>query len=341
MSTRLQFLLVLALASGSATALADSTSPSSPSANATTEARERFQRGVVLYREGSFDAALAEFRRAYELSPNYRVLYNLGQVQVERHDSVAALDSFTQYLQQGGSEIDPERKAQVERDMSMLRGRVAEITVTSNVPGARLSVDGVEVGTLPLTTPLLVNSGIRQIQLEKSGYRSTSRSLTIAGAQPLQVRLNLEPSSEQPSSASPARAGASMGAAESGPQATAGAPARSLSTPFWVSAVATGLFAGTAVTFGILAEQRDQKLDDRLNQFPTDEQAVADARSSLKRDAALTDVFMGASLVAGLATVYFGLTSPSTGERPTAKASARDHLRLDTRGSTLLLSGKF
>ena len=43
------------------------------------EARERFQRGVDLYKEGSFDAALAEFNKAYELAPNFRVLYNMAQ----------------------------------------------------------------------------------------------------------------------------------------------------------------------------------------------------------------------------------------------------------------------
>src|SRR5512145_1254691 len=55
---------------------------SSESGSAVEEASQRFQRAVKLYRERSFDAALAEFNRAYELSPDYRVLYNLGQVQV-------------------------------------------------------------------------------------------------------------------------------------------------------------------------------------------------------------------------------------------------------------------
>jgi len=134
MSIRFRLLLLLAITCRSALVAAEPAAPA-VSASSTTEARERFQRGVALYREGSFDAALAEFRRAYEIAPNYRILYNLAQVQVERHDSVAALSLFGQYLQQGGSELDAERRAQVERDMQSLRGRVVDLTVECNVAG--------------------------------------------------------------------------------------------------------------------------------------------------------------------------------------------------------------
>ena len=42
------------------------------------EARTRFQQGVELYREGSFDAALAEFQKAYELARTPRTTGQLG-----------------------------------------------------------------------------------------------------------------------------------------------------------------------------------------------------------------------------------------------------------------------
>src|SRR5687767_10373630 len=48
-------------------------------------AQSHFRRGVDLYEERNYDGALAEFSRAHELVPNYRVLYNLAQTQVERH----------------------------------------------------------------------------------------------------------------------------------------------------------------------------------------------------------------------------------------------------------------
>jgi hypothetical protein len=334
MSTRFRLLVLLALASHSAIAAAEPAPPAG-SASATTEARERFQRGVALYREGSFDAALAEFRRAYEIAPNYRILYNLAQVQVERHDSVAALTLFGQYLQQGGTEIDAERRAQVERDMQTLRGRVADLTVESNVSGAQLTIDGVEAGTLPLVGPIQVNSGVRQITLAKPGYQSVSRSVTIAGAQPLKLSLSLEPLSGTAEGAA-----AAAGAGNAGKDAKSAGKSHGLSTPFWISAVATGVFTGAAVTFGVVSLNRNHKLDDELNKYPSDPQAIDDARSSLKTSALLTDVFTGAAIVGAAASVYFAITS-SSGEAPPAKTARKERLQLDVSGSQLLLSGRF
>ena len=66
------------------------------------DAQRRFQRGIELYKESDFDAALVEFKRAYELVPSYKILYNLGQVSYQRHDYASALRYFRQYLEEGG-----------------------------------------------------------------------------------------------------------------------------------------------------------------------------------------------------------------------------------------------
>jgi hypothetical protein len=359
MSLRSRLLILLAIASHPALATAEPAAPApstssttnananantSAGASGTAEARERFQRGVALYREGSFDAALAEFRRAYEIAPNYRILYNLAQVQVERHDSVAALTLFEQYLLQGGTEIDAERRAQVERDMQSLRKRVADLTVESNVSGAQLTIDGVEAGTLPLVAPVQVNSGVRQLTLAKPGYQSVSRSVTIAGAQPLKLLLDLQPLDNRTAAATvaPKAATTAAGAAAT----TAHSPthpaqrSRGLSAPFWISAIATGVCTGAAVTFGVISLNRNQKLDDALNQHPTDPQAIDDARQSVKTSAMLTDVFTGAAIVGAVTTLYFALSS-SSHEAPPSKTARKQRLQLGVGGSELLLSGQF
>jgi len=335
MSIRFSLLLLLAITSRSALVAAEPAAPAA-SASSTTEARERFQRGVALYREGSFDAALAEFRRAYEIAPNYRILYNLAQVQVERHDSVAALNLFGQYLQQGGNELDAERRAQVERDMQSLRSRVADLTVECNVAGVQLTIDGVESGTLPLAGPVQVNSGVRQVTLAKPGYQSVSRSLTIAGAQPLKLALTLQPLDARVPAGAAAGAAATTAAGEPKPAEHS----HGLSTPFWVSAISTGVFAGAAVTFGVVTLNRNQKLDDELNRFPTDAAAIESARQSVKTGALLTDVFIGASIVGAAASVYFAVTSGSSEEAP-PKAARKQRLQLGASGSQLILSGRF
>ena len=77
-------------------------------------AAARFQQGVELYREGSYEGALAEFRKAYQISPSYRVLYNIAQTQYALHDYVGAYRSLAQYTTEGLGDITPERRAQVD-----------------------------------------------------------------------------------------------------------------------------------------------------------------------------------------------------------------------------------
>ena len=68
--------LALCLALGPATALAQQQQPPPPAAIA--EARERYQRGIDLFEERNYDAAMAEFQRAYELTRNPAVLFNIS-----------------------------------------------------------------------------------------------------------------------------------------------------------------------------------------------------------------------------------------------------------------------
>jgi hypothetical protein len=318
--TRHASLLVLAasLAFGSA-ASAQTTKPAESGSTDVGEARARFARGVELYKEGSFDAALAEFNKAYEIAPNYRVLYNIAQVQRERHDFVAALRMFQQYMDQGGAEITAERRDQVTKEIAALRGRVAELQVQSDVDGAELFVDGVSVGVLPLGEPALVSAGVRQIELRKSGYLPSSRTLTIAGGETVRPVFTLEKSTSD----APAAA-----AAPTDFDRPVEPPRHRSKAPMWISLAATTLFTGGAVTFGVLTKKANDKLDDQLNTFPASVSDIDDARSSVKRDALLTDGLAAAAIVSGGFFLYFAISgnesssSSTTGTAKTVKVGA-------------------
>jgi len=181
---RLALALLLLLAAAPARA-------AEPNPRALDEARTRFQAGVQLFHEGSFDAALAEFRKAYSLAPSYRVLYNIAQVQFELHDHVEALKTFRQYLQEGGADIPPDRRAQVEGEVQKLERRVSLVEIVVDVDGAQILLDDVPVGTSPLRLPVMVNAGNRRITATKPGRVTTARALTVAGGDRVTVELKL------------------------------------------------------------------------------------------------------------------------------------------------------
>jgi tetratricopeptide (TPR) repeat protein len=259
-------------------------------------AAEHFGQGVELYQEGNLDAALVEFERAYELSPNFRVLYNLAQVQAERQQYVLATDLFERYLSEGKTEISVERKAAVLEELQRLHKRIADLWVEANVDGVEVFIDGVSVGRLPLATAIPINAGVINVRLEKSGFESQTQRMSVAGEEHPRLSVEMVPL------ASSARAREPR---EGGPKTDPEPQLKPNRTAFWVSAAATGAFAGAAATFGVLALNADSKLEDEFDQFPTDSAQIKSTRDDIKLYSILADgLGAGAIVCAGIA-VYF------------------------------------
>lgn len=261
-------------------------------------ARVHFDRGVELYREGSYDGALVEFERYHQLSHNYKILFNIAQVQVERHEYVSAIEHFKRYLNEGEDEIPEDRRNSVLLDIKKLRQRVATLTIDVNTSGAKVFVNGALQGTSPLAAPVSVNVGPCYLRVEKAGFATLERTITVAGADRPRVFLSLiaEPdATPRPLSHSP--------------KVT---PERNL-TPFWVSMGAMVALGGAAATFGVLTGNARDLLDDALLDIPGNADQIDSARSKLRTRAALTDGFGLATLIAGGAAIYFILNPPEEG----------------------------
>lgn len=85
-----------------------------------SRARAHFDQGVAFAKTNAYEAALAEFERAYELVPHYGVLYNIAQAQLALGRTAQARASFERYLSEGGSAITAVRRAEVEAQLARL-----------------------------------------------------------------------------------------------------------------------------------------------------------------------------------------------------------------------------
>ncbi|HRI72204.1 MAG TPA: PEGA domain-containing protein, partial [Polyangium sp.] len=162
-----------------------------PTKEAKEEASRRFQRGRELFNEGDYRTALVEFRRAYELAPNYVVLYNIGNVQFQLSDYAGALDSFEKYLAQGGANIDPKRKADVDKDIEKLRSRVARVEISTSVPDADVTIDDLPIGKTPFGKSIVLNPGRHRIVAVKEGRVTASQTVDVASGDTPSVKLDL------------------------------------------------------------------------------------------------------------------------------------------------------
>jgi tetratricopeptide (TPR) repeat protein len=275
---------------------------------AVDEARQRFQKGVQLFKEWSFEAALAEFRKAYQLAPSYRVLYNIAQVHYELHNYVDALKAFRQYLNEGAGEVPADRRSQVEAEIRKLEGRVGYLEVLANVDSGQIAIDDVPVGVLPMKTPILVNPGVRRVSVTKPGFGTTARNVTIAGGDHAQVHLELNEAVASRARDDSARKPGRVETRSERPR-----------TAMWISLAATGaLGIGTGV-FALLAQDAKRDFEQQLGVFPTTRGDIDEARSTMVRNAAITDGLLAATVVAGGFTVFFALSSG--GSRDPAAAS--------------------
>jgi hypothetical protein len=170
--------------------LAILTSSARAQPNPMDEARTHFKNATELYDANNFRGALVEFKRAYELSPSYKILFNIGQVEMELQDYAEALKAYTRYLREGGPDVPPDRVAQLNAEIERVKGRVGYVVVQTGA-GAEVLVDEVSVGYAPLPEPVPVNTGPHHVTVRSSGREPINRDVDVAGKQQVTVAIDV------------------------------------------------------------------------------------------------------------------------------------------------------
>jgi hypothetical protein len=152
-----------------------------------------FDRATTLYMEGDYVAALIEFKRAYDASPTWQVLFNIGQCYFQLRDYANALVTLRRFAAEGGDRIGREDRATLDAELPDLANRVARITVLSNLDGATVTVDDQVVGITPLSDPMVVSIGMRKIVGTHEGRAPLQQRLALGGGDSIVVRLDFAP----------------------------------------------------------------------------------------------------------------------------------------------------
>lgn len=271
------------------------------------QAAERFQRGLSFYEQGEHKLALVEFERAYELVPDYRVLYNLALVSIQVGGFARARTALEIYLKEAGDQIDAARRSEIEHDLSQLRDRTATVRLTASPTDAEVYVNDVNVGVTPLTDPLLFDVGDHRITLRKRGFESTTRALTLAGGENRELTLNLvqEPPEIRPTENAQNKA------------------SQGVRPIVWISWATTTAFGAAAIVTGIVGANEASKLND-LKASPNpnaDElnQTAANAQGWLLA----ADIALGATAVALGTSLYVTLWGGEDEDGKAASSTAR------------------
>jgi len=280
------------------------------------DAKAHFKRGTELYDENNFRGALVEFQKAYELAPSYKLLFNIGQVEMELQDYAGAVKAYSRYLREGGPDVPAPRVQQVQAEIDRLKGRIGRVTIQT-APGAEVLVDEVSVGFAPLPEPATVNAGRHTITIHVSGRDPQSRAVDVAGQEQVTVVLGTEL------------------APVGGPAVTRpDEPAKPRGkTPMYVAWGVNGVFAVTAGVFAYTAKSDADDLAKLRMTFPVTKAQLDSASSKTGTAAALADAFTAGTLVAGGIALYLTLTQPP--------ARAEKTVRLHVTPTGAYVAGQF
>src|SRR5947209_6632 len=101
-------------------------------------AATHYDKGLIAFDQKRYEVALREFEAAYELTPSYKVLYEIGLVNVRLGRPLEAIEAFEGYLATGRNAVDEDRK----------------MVVMSTIKGQQRSIERrrLPIGTLTVTT---------------------------------------------------------------------------------------------------------------------------------------------------------------------------------------------
>jgi hypothetical protein len=179
-------------------------------------AEAAYANGKTSFAEQRYVDSADSFRKAYELKPSWKILYNIGQAETAAKRYGPALEAFEQYLAEGGDEVDAARQDTVLKEIERLRNLVGYVHI--NAPsGATVSIDGLTYGVAPINREIPVAATVQHVvkatqndavlyeqTVEVNGGRTVNLDLTAstptvtASSSPAETAAQTEPVAENP-----------------------------------------------------------------------------------------------------------------------------------------------
>jgi PEGA domain len=152
-------------------------------------ASEHYERGAVLYTQGDYDGAVAEFVESYCLAPYYTVLKDIGQAHERqlRYDlAIAYLERYVLAVPAGAPHADDDKESASAR-IQVLEDLPSQIRVATSPRGGQVTFSN-DTGVRAeghADGPLIpVVAGHYQMAVSLPGYATVTRAVDIGVGEP-------------------------------------------------------------------------------------------------------------------------------------------------------------
>lgn len=139
------------------------------------------QQGVAQRRAGQDQLALESFRRAFAIVPAPRTQAQIALAEQALGQWADADRDLRAALAATNDDWIQRNRAPLEAALNSIASRMATLDIVCTNQGARLFVNGREVGAFPLRDPVRVETGTVALEVRLDGYRSVRRAIDVEG----------------------------------------------------------------------------------------------------------------------------------------------------------------
>ncbi len=315
------------------------------------EAKAAFSEGLEFFRSEKYTEAASSFRRAYNIKPNWKILYNVGQSYAASKNHGLALEAFDRYLSKGGDDVSDMRQEEVVAELARLRNIVGSLEVEAPM-NSMVLVDDIERGRTPLPGALKVAAGVNHsVLIEYMGDVILSRIVRVSSGDTAIVSVAVPNDTAAVASAVPEDLPSEVvdekekdevekKESTTKPSEVEKEKPSPLKTVGWVMVgVGAAALAGGAVT-GIMTTTKAGDLEDRCPDQNCPGESEKELRDSVDALALTTDILLpvgGAIAVTGVVLLIIGYRNAE--KEAGSAVSVAPLLAPDTGG--LVLTGSF
>jgi hypothetical protein len=146
--------------------------------------------GVALRREGRDEDAADRFRAAHELGGGARALAHLGHAEQALGRWIDAEAHLTRALE-SREEWITRHAITLRESLEVVRRNLGDVLVEGNVEGARVLVNGRDVGTLPIVDPVRAEVGSIVVEARADGHFTAQRPVEVVAGETVRVQLTM------------------------------------------------------------------------------------------------------------------------------------------------------
>ena len=138
-----------------------------------------FKTGNKLREAKDYAGALVQYRAAYKLLPSFKIDFNIALTLAKMGRNPEAARAYERFLETGKGKSPKKMIRLAKKKLRRLKKKIAVVTVSCNVEGAVVKVDGKEVGKTPLAAGIYLEPGKHRVEVGKQSHEPFSRELKL------------------------------------------------------------------------------------------------------------------------------------------------------------------